>query len=154
MELEFVYNFELITKEEVEASMGDYNIELPHEYRNFLLRYNGGKPLARRFKTQDGKQSSSIMLFFPLSEHIDPNLLSEYKELTDEDLILPNLLPIGNDPIENKICISLSGDDRGFIYYWSLDMEDIDEDDFYPSYKNVSLIAKSFSEFINGLSTS
>lgn len=35
MELEFEYNFELITKEEIEASMGDYNSELPHEYRNF-----------------------------------------------------------------------------------------------------------------------
>lgn len=72
-------------------------------------------------------------------------------EFNESKIIPSNLLSIGDDPIENKICISVSGDDKGYIYYWSLDMEDIDEEDYLPSYKNMSLIAKSFTEFMNGL---
>ncbi|WHX47198.1 SMI1/KNR4 family protein [Paenibacillus woosongensis] len=118
---------------------------------NFILKYNGGKPVIRRFSTLDDKQTSLLMLLFPLSESNEPNLEGNYMEFNESKIIPSNLLSIGDDPIENKICISVSGDDKGYIYYWSLDMEDIDEEDYLPSYKNMSLIAKSFTEFMNGL---
>lgn len=91
------------------------------------------------------------MLLFPLSESNEPNLVSVYKEFNMKRLIHPDFLAIGNDPIENKICISIGGNSRGSIFYWCLDMEDIDEDDYNPSYKHMSLVAKNFTDFINGL---
>ncbi|NEW09773.1 hypothetical protein GK047_28030 [Paenibacillus sp. SYP-B3998] len=60
-------------------------------------------------------------------------------------------MAIGHDPVENKIFISLSGNDKGRVYYWSLDMEDIDEDEYLPSYKHMSLVAKNFTDLINNL---
>ncbi|GAA0135331.1 SMI1/KNR4 family protein [Paenibacillus sp. YSY-4.3] len=151
MNVRFEYNFEPTGIKDIEALEGKYNIELPEDYKTFLLEYNGGKPVIRRFSTLDDKQTSSLMLLFPLSESNEPNLEGNYMEFNESKIIPSNLLPIGDDPIENKICISLSGNDRGYIYYWSLDMEDIDEEDNLPSYKNMSLIAKSFTEFTNGL---
>lgn len=91
------------------------------------------------------------MLVLPLSEIDQPNLDSGYKEFNIEKLVHSDFLVIGNDPIENKICISINGKNRGAIYYWSLDMEEFEEDKYLPSYKYMSLVADNFTDFINKL---
>ena len=91
------------------------------------------------------------MLLFPLAADKEPNLVSVYKEFNMEGLIHSDFLEIGNDPIENKICICVKGNDIGSIYYWSLDMEEFDENEYVSSYKYMSLVAKNFNDFINVL---
>lgn len=151
MDISFENSFEPTDIVKIAEFELNHNISLPEDYRVFLLKSNGGKPRVRRFKTIDGKQESSLMLFYPLSEDNEPNLDSIYQEFNKTGLILSNFLAIGDDPIGNKICISLLGNDRGSIYYWSLDMEDTDGDGYIPSYKHMSLIAKNFDDFIKGL---
>lgn len=122
-----------------------YNLTLPREYKQFMLANNGGKPIARRFVTKDGKQTSSLMLLYPISQEESPNMSMIYEEINER--IPGDLLVIGEDPIDNKICLSLSGKDKGAVYYWSLDMEDSEE----PSYEHFSLVADRFSEFMSNL---
>lgn len=152
MNVSFENSFRSVSLEEVELYENELNVRLPEDYKRFVLKNNGGKPVARRFKTKDGKHISSLMLFFPLTEDIEPNIISIFKEFNKNSKIPANLLVIGEDPIKNKICLSFSGSDDGAVYYWSLDMEDILEEDYIPSYTNFSLISSSFTEFVQNLS--
>lgn len=151
MSINFEYSFEPTNILKIKEFESKYNIVLPEDYKKFLLENNGGKPSTRRFETADGKHTSSLMLLFPLAADKEPNLVSVYKEFNMEGLIHSDFLAIGNDPIENKICICVKGNDIGSIYYWSLDMEEFDENEYVPSYKYMSLVAKNFNDFINGL---
>lgn len=124
------------------------NCQLPSDYRKFLLAYNGGKPDTRRFSTANGKITSSVMDFFPITNDAETGLLSEIQGITISKLIPKNLIPIAIDPIENRLLISISPDDFGAIYYWAWDEE---PDPETCSYQYITIIANSFSEFINML---
>ncbi|MFS0901774.1 SMI1/KNR4 family protein [Priestia aryabhattai] len=40
---------------EMQSLEQEWNIKLPDEYKEFLLKNNGENPIVRRFKTLDGK---------------------------------------------------------------------------------------------------
>jgi len=124
-----------------------FGIVLPEDYKRFLIKYNGGKPSPRRFKTIDNKTITSLLLILPLADIQSENLASNYISFNQGNKIPKNLLPIGQDPIKNKICMSIGGEDVGYIYYWDMD-EDFGN---APSYDNMFLVAKSFTDFINSL---
>lgn len=124
-----------------------FNLKLPKDYRGFLLKNNGGKPEPRRFITVSKKIKSSVMLFFPLAEIVTENLVRNYLLFNQGNKIPKNLMPIGHDPLKNQICISVEGDDFGYVYFWDMD-EEVGRG---PSYNNMSLVAKSFSEFVDCL---
>lgn len=153
MNIELEVSFERTNTIETEILDFEYkhNITLPEDYKRFLAVYNGGKPVIRRFETIDEKHTSSLMLLYPVTKNFEPNLISTFKELNREQILPSNLLAIGIDPIDNLICISTSGSDFGYVYYWSLDMEELDKEGFQPTYKYMSLIARNFTEFIKNL---
>jgi hypothetical protein len=68
MEISLEFSYESLNLSEIEDFEQKINSKIPDDYRNFLSLYNGGKPVKRRFKTKDGKVTSSLMLLFPLSE--------------------------------------------------------------------------------------
>ncbi|WKU21111.1 SMI1/KNR4 family protein [Priestia megaterium] len=129
----------------------EWNIKLPDEYKEFLCKNNGGNPTVRRFKTLDGKHTSSLTLLLPFSEEVRKNVKNVFFAFHTNHVIPSNFLIIGEDPIDNKICLSLSKEDAGAVYYWRLDMEDIYKEGYQPSYTYFSIIANSFTEFINSL---
>ncbi|EOP59966.1 hypothetical protein IKQ_06117 [Bacillus cereus VDM053] len=67
MNLNFEYTFKQIKAEDIEIFERLNGLELPEDYKSFLLRDNGGKSNRRRFTTKDDVVTSSIMMFFPLS---------------------------------------------------------------------------------------
>jgi hypothetical protein len=121
---------------------------LPDEYRNFLLAKNGGWP------------DSDLM--FPISdapfdEHgilnclfglFDENEMYDLREEFETYLgrIPANLVPIGEDPGGNLICLATSGVDRGMIYYWDHEQESEEA-----GYENVYLVSTGFTAFLDGL---
>lgn len=60
-----------------------------------------------------------------------------------------NIFPIAYDSGGNKICISVSGKDFGFIYFWDHE-EEVDEGEI-PNYNNLYLLAKNLNEFLESL---
>lgn len=151
MALKLEFNFDPASLDEINYFELNHKIVLPEDYKIFLTKYNGGKPVVRRFETIDGKHTTSLMLLYPFSQSYTPNVISTYKEISEGLYIPSNIFVIGNDPIDNKVCVSISGDDNGAVYYWSMDMEEFDSEDFSPSYKHMSLVAKSFTEFLDKL---
>ncbi|MBZ0284878.1 MAG: SMI1/KNR4 family protein [Anaerolineae bacterium] len=103
------------------------NIQLPPDYRLFLLEHNGGKPKSQTFFIS-AEQGEDILRYF---------------------LGIPqNFLPIGVDTFGNLICLSIAGDDYDKVYFWDHDWEVTEGT---PDYSNVYLLADSFDSFLNKL---
>lgn len=125
-----------------------FTINLPDTYRDFLRAYNGGKPLPKRFDTEDDKVSSMVARFFAMYDDEDDALEDEYTDITLDGVIPANLLPVAIDPARNRILLSLSGPDQGAVYYWSWDEE---PEPATCSYRYMRRIAPDFDAFLAGL---
>lgn len=140
--------FPPISEEELAAFEQAYQIHLPAEYRDFLLRYNGGMPKRRIFDIDmDGFPNSiPIQLFSGVSQTHPLGLQATMATFVGR--MPANLIPIANDSFGNPICLSVSGEDTGYVYFWDRDMEQEE-----PDYSNVYFIAKSFNAFLDLLCT-
>ena len=114
--------------------------ELPFDYRAFLEKYNGGYlkvnvafPIARI------RDVSWLHMLYGLGE-IDPaySLIESVGALPELSHL--RLLPVGNDPLNSKICISVEPGTFGHIYYWDWTRRD--------SPDHIHFLSKSFDEFV------
>ena len=122
---------------------------LCHDYKKFLLEYNGGYPEKNAF---DWVQKNAIyenvvggddIRYFT---SIQQSIL-DYEYLRER---MPNeFVQIADDNFSNRICLGIKGSYYGKVYFWDHDWEA--EDDEPPTYDNLSLIANSFTDFINML---
>ena len=124
--------------------------QLPKDYRNFLLKYNGGWPRKDTFnfygKKDDG---SSIHAFFGIYKDDNYNLLNKVNDIGDRHT--NDSFPIASDDYGNRICITVKGPNRGKVYFWDHEMEANPSENEVPDYSNMTLIANTFTEFLNGL---
>lgn len=146
MRINFEYSFKPIVREDIKSFENDYGVKLPEDYKKFLLHNNGGKPVNRRFKTADGTITTSVMLFFPLSEETELNLRNSYKKYNLGKIIPPYLLPIGIDPGDSLICIEIG--EVAKVYFCDMDYfeEDNELKDEY-----IKLVSENFLMFLNNL---
>lgn len=86
------------------------------------------------------------MLFLPLSKETDSNLESFYEKYCTNKIVPSNLIPIGVDPADSLICLTISEQDK--VYF--CDMDYFEEDN---ELKNdyVNLISENFTLFLNSL---
>ncbi len=140
-----------------------YNIEnienitglnFPDEYKRHLLQFNGGKcsPNIFEFYENGEKTESVVNYFLAINGNHYYDIESCVKTFKIDTKRMPDrMLPIAEDPLGNLICISCSGDDIGYIYFWDheLEVDYIESDDSVQS--NMYLISNSFDEFIRGL---
>ena len=125
-----------------------WGFKLPKEYRDFLLKVNGGFPKERsEFCFKDSNEGSVLAAFLGITPQPHNDLLDYLRVYTTR--IPNNMFPIGYDTFGNLILLSVKGQDRGKIYFW--DHEQEAQDGATPDYSNLSLIADNFDEFLNGL---
>lgn len=136
-----------LTEEELQAAENIVGKEFPDQYREFLLKYNGGHPAPDifRYKNEDGDQElAAIAYFLAVYDGKDENLLDYFE--TYEDRIPSQLIPIARGPGGDLVLLGLESSYRGKIYYWIQDLEP-DEPDF----SNIFPVAGSFNEFLDSL---
>lgn len=147
MNFNFEFTFQSTTVQEIEAFETKYNIKLPEVYKQFLLRYNGGKPEKTRFMTVDGKIKSHAMLFLPISKESDSNLESYYEKYCLSKIVPSHLIPIAIDPLKDPICLSIIGADKVYL----CNMQYFEEDGNVLLEENIKLVSESFTSFLNSL---
>lgn len=149
------------TEQQIGAIEHQIGATLPADYRDFLTHYGG-------YAAYSGTLSSRILETFPGGDlqagvevpvgvffgiKTDPldayDLLSSYYCYRER---MPfHFLPIAADGCGNVLCLAVSGEDQGSVYYWDHDLEeDVDEGE-EPGYSNTYRLARSFDEFINTL---
>jgi len=119
----------------------------PKKYRDFLLRYNGGRPTPRAFPIEElaNNPFGVVHFFFGINDPIESCNLDWNFEVFSER-IPSNLFAIGCDDAGDLICLSLFGHDAGSVVFWDRHTEPE-----IPSYENVYRVADSFEEFVDSL---
>lgn len=121
---------------------------LPEDYRSFLLSYNGGRvsPAGFVFAERTGPYTDSLVhSLYSLYDGEDCSLEATLALLARR---LPTgVIPIGDDPGGNEICLVLAGDRRGQVWFWDHEREP----ETQPDWSNMDLIAQSFDAFMRGL---
>lgn len=116
--------------------------EFPEDYREFLLRYNGGLAEEGVFDIPGRGQSSVIFFGVDTKESYSDLVLNfnDYKFRLPEKSI-----PIGFDPGGNLICLVHIGGEWK-VYFW-----DHEKDNDPPVVANMLLLNESFSKFVDSL---
>ena len=128
------------------------NIRLPQDYKDFMLKNNGGTPekdWAFNFVDlmTNTTTSSVIQSFFVIYEeetHEDNDLRKSYRILQEEGEIPVDILPIADDPGGNLICMCISEKNYGRVFFGDHELEDPKT-----GYILMNMIADSFSDFID-----
>ncbi len=115
---------------------------LPDDYMEFLIQHNGGVPSPNTYFIQNHPEKfCDIHSFFGIEVQIEARCL-DWIFYECQDYIPRNLFPIGNSSTNDLICLSLSGETRGGVFFLDCMAETND---------NVYKIANSFTEFLEGL---
>jgi hypothetical protein len=131
-----------ISLENIKQFEQEYDITLPKQYTEFLLKYNGGYPKEAHFKISDNEGESLINKFYGIG-NMKSNLGDVFEILEGE--IPENFVSIANDPGGNEILLGVNGEHYEKIYFWIHDIETGDE------MENMLLLADSLAEFFNSL---
>jgi hypothetical protein len=132
------------------------NICFPEDYKQHLLKYNGGHPikdgypLIEYIDNDPNDNSADIAWFLAIYNGEHNNFLRDYNTFKIWQKRMPDeLVSIGCGSGGDQICISVKGNNYGKVYFWNHDWEC--EEGEEPDYSNVHLIANSFTDFINSL---
>ena len=130
----------------------DYlQVSLPSAYKEFLLELsNQGEPRKSllHYVGIDGRnQEGNIEFFHNLSEDANHNLIRI--KYFYENRIPNNALPIAEILGGDQICMRLTGEDKGAIFYWDHEYEL--EYSRFKVKENLAKISNSFNEFISML---
>ena len=129
---------------------------LPADYKEFLLKYNGGTPNFNAF-TIEKEEGSTIRFFFGIDNNISSkrnyDIIKNIKQ--SKDRIPEELLPIACDSFGNRVCIGVKDKHYGKIYFWDHENEAGSrnplDNTIKPWWKNITLIANSFTDLLNSL---
>lgn len=137
--------------EELERYVG---LNFPVEYKEHLLKYNGGQCNPNIFEfSENGNWTESCIDWFLAIYDGEYDNLKNYIDLykLKEKRLPGHILPIAHDPGGNLICISCHRDDEGSIYFWDHENEVDYTMSSDTNYSNLYFIAKNVGELVNGL---
>ena len=122
---------------------------LPSDYKDFLMKYNGGQPQPNSFGFfSDRNDESMVDQFLSLGREKHSNLLSYYENYKDR--IPSDFIPIAHDAGGNLIIMELKSNSNR-IYFWDHELEADEDEGEIPNMENVYYINQSFTKFINDL---
>ncbi len=133
----------------VEKSLG---VKFPKPYRDFLLTCNGGEPVPDGFcRPEDKEPSAYVQEFYEISDEEGCSLVEFFRSFKQGHNWLPkSLMPIANDPGGSLICLSVSGKDKGSVYFWDHEQAGERELEDPNDYDDVTPLAAGFDEFLLG----
>ncbi len=142
-------SLEPISKETFLSIEKKFNFTFPSDYKEFLLKHNGGIPSHQYFSTIDGKIEEILSRFLSISSNEEDNLVDEIEGITLAEQLPSDLIPIaitlGGD---DRVVLAISGENYGKVFHWAWSEED---DNHNASYNYIRLVANSFDSFLEKL---
>ncbi|EAB5656919.1 SMI1/KNR4 family protein, partial [Salmonella enterica subsp. enterica] len=122
--INIIYSKKPATLEDISDFEREIKGVLPIDYKNFLMKHNGGQPQPDSFKFfSDRNDASSVDRFLSLGKEKNSNLLKYYNNYKDR--IPSGFIPIAHDAGGNLIIMGLK-DNENKIYFWDHEIE-VDE---------------------------
>ena len=120
------------------------DIILPNDYKDFLLKFNGGVP------NPNVNENPSTVVTYILGMHNGDYYASLYKHVDIFKRRLPfSTFPIATDGFGNLFIMSVHPKGLGHIYFWDHEGEPEYQDGHYID--NCYFVSYSFTEFLNNL---
>jgi len=124
--------------------------KLPVVYKDFLLKYNGGKPRPDTYDVPSWQHGYSTVNDF------NGILPGEYNDIEDNIRLLRGRLPTGfipiaDDPGGNVLLLCLAGSTTSKVYFWDHENEPYERGDRLEDYPNIHWVADSFTDLLNKL---
>lgn len=136
-----------LSKERLDEFEKIHAVTLPDDYKKFLLEYNGGKPLPSFFWIKPQEDGSNVFQIYGLHDGPKPYSIDK---LFEEKLGIPvSLMLIGDDGTDNFICMDISLERKGGIFFIDHETHPFDDAN---SYIGITKITNSFSDFLLSLS--
>ena len=132
--MEFYIHNQLVTEQEIWDFEREYDLTLPNDYREHLLKYNGGAVTNSYLYFKDYDSGIRLSSFQPLKYGND-TIEKSYKD--SRDYLPERYINVGYTGTGN-ICMSLQEQNYGFIYIYYSEVE-------------LEFVANSFTEFLDGL---
>lgn len=148
------------TRENLRILEAQLGCELPDDYRDFLLKHNGGQPDRCFFTSPSDGQDDWIDNFFSVDEnYIQPNEEADtdtisFATFMDGRFMPEDCLIIGSASQMNRILLRLHGERRGRVDLKVMGNLDVSDDEDYPDKireLEVYPLAESFAEFLAAL---
>lgn len=116
---------------------------LPEDYRDFLLRNNGGIPQKNRL----GKPATVVHWLYGM--HNGPDWANFFHALQLYSGRLPSwYIPIGCDDAGNLFLMSMYEENKGIVVFWDHEGE---VENAHQHFDNLIFVADSFSNFLERL---
>jgi hypothetical protein len=124
-------------------------VRLPDRYRAFLLETNGGRPSPNVFVFQGptGPQEDLVHWLFGIHFGELASLVGQVRR--SRGRVPDTLIPIGEDPFGNLICLAVTGSAAGRVLFWDHEREASEGEP--PATDNLYPIADSFDAFLGSL---
>lgn len=118
---------------------------LPNDYREFLLRWNGGTPSPNTVSVPDLADVLVDRLYGVRDVRTNSDLEHELNSVSE--MLPEGVIPIGHDPGGNLFLLCVKGDGAGQVWYWDscLWFESSSETG------NTYVVSNSFGEFLRML---
>ncbi len=124
----------------------EFNLNLPEDYKEFLLKFNGGLPWLDEYVV-DGfyEEYCGIQVLYGIGREIQSSCL-DYNIKAYRERINNDLIPIGCSGTNDAICLAIKGNSYGSVYFWDL-VKECGKD--CPD--NLYVISDSFAGFLRKL---
>ncbi|MCY9340991.1 SMI1/KNR4 family protein, partial [Bacillus haynesii] len=133
-----------LSLEKIEQFESKNNVKLSDLYKEFLLKWNGGKARPNIFKISDAQGSSVLNVFYGIRDMYDN--LEDFLDIM-EDRLPEGFIPIAEDPAGNVICLGTNEPFYEKIYFWDHEEESENLDDM----SNMYFLADNINEFLDNL---
>jgi cell wall assembly regulator SMI1 len=125
---------------------------LPPDYREFLLKFNGGEPTATVFRALNVRgtySGSAVRYFFSMTDKSTFSLAYQYSIYAGAGRTPQEMLPIATDAGGNLVLLALAGPQSGKVFFWDHDIEGLVANPSSPDH--LVLVGTSFTDFCNRL---
>lgn len=131
-----------VSLEQIEIFEQTNNIKFPMLYRDFLLKYNGGRVEPNVFRISSEEEESALNVFYGIGDM--RNNLQKKFGFFDEILEI-GFIPIASDSGGNQVCLGMQEEFYDQIFYW------IHDGEYEDAMDNMHFLAKNISVFIDNL---
>ncbi|TRX74773.1 SMI1/KNR4 family protein [Pseudomonas mangiferae] len=139
------------SEDRIKVFEGKWSIRLTEDYKNFLLKNNGGKPDLAKFcffdknknKNKNKEDESVVNNFYGLCGEKEKrsHLSLDFKMKVFIDRFPVKAIPIASDVFGNQLIVVSEGESYGKVYFFDHEYEE----------NNLYLVAENVEELLNKL---
>jgi cell wall assembly regulator SMI1 len=102
--------------ERIDELEARYRIELPEDYKRFLLKYNGGETPCTTMRS--GRSTTRIQHFFAVTDAAAYGICYyEANRYLEDRYLEKGVFPIADDSFGNTISIDITDEGKGTVYF-------------------------------------